>query len=1043
MKRFLYLFIINYKLSGLMILIFLLLGIMGIKNLKSETRPPVDFAKVSITTVYPGASPQEVEEMITDKIEDAIRGTEGIKDVASVSETGLSTITVRIDIDNFDTSKVADEIQRNVQRVQDLPADILDRPNFVKFNAKEIPIIEMALIGPNQNRERDRWVDELESLLEEDSGVANIRLSGYQNREFQVLLDPNRMKEHYVGISEVVEAIRRRNQNIPAGFIRIPENQKLVRVTGQIKSAQEMADIVVRSNFTGKRILINDIASIKDGKEDTTVIVQVDGQPATLITVSKKAHADAIQTINNINKLIEEFKNKLPKEFKLIEYNNEASRIADRLNIVINNALFGLIFVFIIMMIFLPGTLGAMASLSLPLALMGTVGFMYMWDINFNNITMLALIIAIGMLVDNSVLISENYARLRMEGISNQEAVLKAVHQFWIPLTATVLTTVVAFLPMLVTKGIMGQFIKWIPIMVSLALTMSLFEGFLLLPARLQFTIKHLQKYKIDNQGQRHTWFDGLKSRFENFMFTCIKKRYGILFLITVTLVASTLLNVKANRFELFPSEEVEYYFASFEAPITNTIEQTDLMARELSEKIRSLLKEDIRYIVARVGNMRIGTSGESKSGDYVGMLTVAIHSERAKALNPIKVLRSLRKIDRGPFNKLVFEVARNGPPVGQALSATFRSRNYDELKGIVREFKSEINTMDGVVDVDDNEIRGGPEFQLTPDYAAISRLKITTESIGVAMRTALQGAFASELTDNGKDFKLRVRYDDKNRATLDALKNTYIMEPQGRLIPLASIVHIEEKEGPAVRKHYNYKRSITITSDVDVEKITSIQLNAKARKIYKKLSSQYPSVTATFGGEEESTKESTSSLRNAMVIALISIFAILVFLFHSYLVSFLVLTTIPLGLVGVSWAFYFHQKPLSFLALIGVVGLAGVVVNSAIVLISYTNDLIKEGQKNVYRALALSSSHRLRAVIVTSLTTVGGLFPTAYGWGGHDPILVPMTMALAWGLVSGTLLTLIWVPCGYAIVFDLERFFTKSFEKMRSHSLQEKQQET
>ncbi|MCB9026286.1 MAG: efflux RND transporter permease subunit [Bdellovibrionaceae bacterium] len=1032
MSAFFNFFIQNYKLSGLMVLVLIFLGVIGVKNLKSESRPPVDFAKVTISTVFPGASPEEIEEMITSKIEDEIRGIEGIKDVSSVSETGQSNVSIRIDMDNFNTNKVADDIQRSVQRVQDLPADILDRPSFLKFNAKEIPIIEMAILGSNENRKRDQLADELESILEEDSGVSSIRLSGYQNREFQVLLDPQKMQKNYIGITEVVEAIKRRSQNIPAGFIRIPENQKLVRVTGQIKSAAEMADIVVRSNFSGKKVLIKDIAEIKDGKEDASIKVQVDGEPATLITVSKKAQADAIKTVENLNVLISRFESKLPQGYRIIEYNNEASRIADRLNIVINNALFGLVFVFVIMLIFLPGVLGAMASLSLPLALMGTLGLMYIWDINFNNITMLAMVIAIGMLVDNSVVISENYARLRMEGLDNKPAALKAVHQFWIPLTATVLTTIVAFLPMLVTKGIMGQFIKWIPIMVSVALSMSLIEGFLLLPARLQFTVNKLQKYKTNSNNQHQLWFDKLKNKFEYFMSSCIHKRYWILFLITVLLVSSVIINIKANRFELFPSEEVEYYFASFESPITSTIEQTDAMAKDLSFKVKKELGEEVNYIVSRVGNMRIGTRGDSKNGDYVGMLTIAIKPDRAKVLDPVKILRKLRSINKGPFTKLVFEVAKGGPPVGQALSVTFRSRNYAELKNIVQTFKEEIKEIPGVVDIDDNEIRGGPEFKITPDYEAISRLKITTEGIGIAMRSALQGAFASELTDNGKDFKLRVRYDDKNRATLNALKNTFIMEPQGRLIPLSSIVKIEEHEGPSVRKHYNFKRSITVTSDVDVEKITSIQLNNKAREIYKELSLKYPTVTVNFGGEEESTKESTSSLKNAMIIAIVSIFAILVFLFHSYLVSLLVLTTIPLGLVGVSWAFFFHQKPLSFLALIGVVGLAGVVVNSAIVLISYTNDVIKDGKLSIHEALSVASSHRLRAVLVTSLTTVGGLFPTAYGWGGHDSILVPMTLALAWGLVSGTLLTLIWVPCGYAIIFDIDAFFKRLFQKSK-----------
>ncbi|MEO0337521.1 MAG: efflux RND transporter permease subunit, partial [Pseudomonadota bacterium] len=340
-------------------------------QVKRESRPPVDFARVTITTLYPGASPEEVEELITMKIEDAIREVEGIKDVQSVSQPNRSTINVRIDMDNVKTSVVIDDLQRSIQRVTDLPAEVRDAPLFQEGNAKEIPILELALIGTNVGRKRDFLADDLKNKLEDQKGVSEVRLTGFRKREFLILVDPLALKRNYIGISEVTNAVRQRIPNIPAGYLRTPGNQKMVRVTGQVDRADQLEDIVIRSNFSGQKIRVRDVAKVEDGMEDSTTLVRVNGKPATLLTATKKAEADTIRTTQSLQSILKSTRSNLPKGFELITYNDEASRISDRLGIVINNALGGLALVLIILLVFLPGYLGLMASLSLPFAIMG------------------------------------------------------------------------------------------------------------------------------------------------------------------------------------------------------------------------------------------------------------------------------------------------------------------------------------------------------------------------------------------------------------------------------------------------------------------------------------------------------------------------------------------------------------------------------------------------------------------------------------------------------------------------------------------------
>ena len=1041
MKQIFNFFIDNYKLTFVFTAMLIVGGLMGLRELNSEAFPPVDFAIAKISTIYPGSSPEEVEEQITQKLEDEIRTLDGIRDMKSTSQSERSDIVVRIDMDNVDSRQVMDEIQRAVQRVGDLPPGILEDPVIDEVKSEEMPIIELGLAGPQKNRERDELADRLKDQLEDIPGVASVRLDGFQKREFQILLDPNRMRRLHVGIPEVLTAVQKRSQNIPAGYIRSSGEQNLVRVLGEVRSAEEMGEIVVRSNFTGQKIRVKDVADVKDGAEEGRSRARVNGEPATILVVRKKAKSDAIEVVDGISTQLEVFRKSLPSEYSVTIFNNEGSRIKDKLGIVVSNSVFGLILVLVILLIFLPGKMGVLTSLSLPLAILGTVSLAPSLGLAFNTITMLALVIAIGMLVDNSVVISENYARLRGEGIPPRKAAQQAVGQFWLPITATAMTTIAAFLPMLVTKGIMGEFIKYIPITVTVALLMSLFESLFILPARLQFSLTDKVdspeegEARLDPPQAKKEWFDSVKNRFIATMEWGIGRRYLVATLFGALLLGSLALAAFGNRFELFPAESVEIYLARIEASDTATLSETEALTAKVSNQVREKLSDlGLTNIAARVGFSSKGPDDpQTRNGDNVAMLGIYIDRDTARRQNTHLILDKLREIEKGSLKKLSFESVAPGPPVGKALNLTFRSNRYEELRSFADEMIAEISKIPGVTDVEDDEVRGVPEYAIQLDYERLASLRLDTQAVGLALRTALQGAVVSKLSLDGDEVDLRIRYGDSYRETIRALNQTEILEPSGNLIPLSTFAKITQSAGPSTRKHFDVQRAITITGDVNPEVITSVVLNAKAKKLYEQMQVNYPGVSSKFGGEEENTKESVDSLFSAMIVAVFGIFAILVFMFRSFLKPLLILSTIPLGLIGVSWAFFLHGKPLSFLALIGSVGLAGVVVNSGIVLMSYIDDVMAEGKLSLHDVLVKASATRLRAVIVTSLTTVGGLLPTAYGIGGYDALLVPMTLALAWGLVSGTLLTLVWVPCGVAILDDLEGLVARWRGKPRS----------
>ncbi len=1022
MGPFIRFFVGNPKLTITLSFMIFLSGIMGLFTLNREENPPVDFATATIVSIYPGASPDEVEEQITNKIEEEIRSVEGIRDVRSYSKSGRSSIVIRVEMDGYNTDKVMDDLQRSLQKAR-ITAKLRDPPIFTRINAKEIAVYEFGIVGSNENRKRDLFAEDLQDIVENMKGVAKVELTGHNDREFKILLDRKKMNLLQVGVEEVFSAVQRRNQDSPAGYIETDNERYLVRVRGRVKSIDEMADIVVRSNFNGQSILIKDIAETVDGMRDPEVIAKVNGQEATILSIKKMANADSIQVVEELQEPIKNFSKTLPEGYTIVAYNNEAERVDYRLNIVSNNALTGLVLVIVTLLSFLPGWAGIMSAITMPLAICATLGLMPIIGANFNVITMMAIVIVLGMLVDNSIVITENYARHRALGSSPKEAAFIAAHEFWMPISATALTTVAAFLPMLVTKGVMGEFIKWIPIVVTLTLLVSLFESFILLPARLQFTIK---KDLLAGEKQKANWFDPFVLKFEKLVRKALHHRYVVSLGIFGLLIASLLLTAFGNRFELFPKDSVEYYATRFEAPVYTPIDSVNRLAQGLEEKIKQAIgAEHVKAQTMKVGTSQFAIGDpQAKTANYVGMVFTVIKKDSAQDLDVAEVLKKMQSIPVEPFKIMTHEAVAGGPPVGKPLNVVFRSSSDSELKNMVDEIKKELQSLDGVFNIEDDIVISGTEYEIDLDHKMMARLGISTSSVGAVLRTALQGEIASELQIDGDNFYLMVRYEPEDRSSLDSLSNTTVMDPRGNHIPLRNFANIRKSEGPSDIKHFDYLRAVTVSADIKPEIISSSQINAKVAAMHKKLRDKYSKVALEFGGEEENTKESMESLANAMGIAIMGIFAILVFLYRGFIRPFLVFSTFFLGFIGVSVAFFLHNRPLSFLALIGVVGLAGVVINAAIVLVSFLDDSVtKDAATEEYLdQVANATSLRLRAIAVTTITTVIGLMPTAYGLGGSDQLLVPMTLALSWGLVSGTLLTLIWVPCIYAILNDIFR---------------------
>ena len=1019
-------FINNYKFTLILTAMTLLFGFTGTISLKSESFPSVEIGAVVITTRYEGATAEDIETKITKPIEEEIQKVAGIKLVKSTSQAGFSTIVTEVDIDKYSVSKVIADLQRAVDRTNGLPEDLKEKPLFTEVKSDEFPVIELAIIGDNMNRNRDVIADQLMEDLKDNKKVSSITKVGFAERQFNIYLQTAKLDQLHVSLQEVYQTLAMRNITVPAGEIKGSKDQKLIRIDGKANSVEEIERLVIRSNFSGQRILLGDVAKIIDDAEEATTISSHNGKPATFLIVTKKAGSDLIELAAEVNSVLLEYKKKYEPGFDFQIFSNEGTRVGNRLSVLFNNGWQGIILVVIVLLFLMPGKVGLVTAFSLPLAIAATMGFVQFMGFTLNTITIIALMIAIGMLVDNAVVISENFTRLRDEGFSVDEALLKTIRDLYPPVVATALATVAAFMPMLVTTGVMGQFIKAIPIVVTAALLLSLAESFFLLPTRLK-----LIGYKPQNNQsnlQNKDYLDRvLVPAFEKLMTWVVDNKYKTSVLYAAVLIFTFAMLIFANKLNLFPSNQTEVYIGRLEAPRGIRVEETQVRVNRYVQQIKEKMNTRALHIAAVAGESTVDPSDPKGAvGSNLAMIRIFVNQETQDRADTNDILAELRSVTSLEFERISFEALVNGPPVGDPVTVTFRSNDANELDQVVTHLVQHLSKQPGIFDTKIDDVFGEDEVMIEANYDTIARLGLTLNEIGQNVRMAIAGIDVGDTNLNNREVDYFMRLEESDRDSLEALKKLQIPDQQGNLISLSQVANLNIKNGAPQVKRYDGKRARTITANLNDDIITSIQANTVLLTEFEKIKDKFKTVTVVFGGEAEKTNESFQSLMNALILSLFGIFALMVLVFRSYTSPFIIMTTVPLGLTGVAISFFLHRMDLSFMALIGVIGLGGVIVNSGIILISFIEQMKADTKLELREILIKASSMRLRAVLATSVTNIVGLIPTAYGIGGVDYFIIPMAMALAWGLTTGTLFTLIWVPPAFGILEDLKLKFKR-----------------
>ncbi|MFH1460121.1 MAG: efflux RND transporter permease subunit [Candidatus Omnitrophota bacterium] len=1065
----------NSLFINLLSVLVLLIGLISMFTLNREAFPVIDFDNMAVHTYYPGAPADDVEKLVTTLLEKELKEVDNIEEMISVSRDGFSAISLEMNPDVNDTErrKIINDVQKAVDRVIDLPRGVEDRPVVLEINSKIFPVINIAVGGKVDEFILQEQVDILKEQLEEIKGVAKVTRTGYRDQEFWVEPDLEKMHLMHVSLEEIISALNKRNITVPGGKLKTDQEEFNIKTTGEFATKEEIEDVIIRANDIGNWLKIKDLALVRHTFEEETVINKSYGERAITLQVSKKEKGDAIDVADAAYKVIDEFKRSAPKDLYVKPYDDLSYYVKRRLNVLRSNGVIGFIFVVLILFAFLHARPALFTALGIPIAMAATLGLMHVMGITINLLTMFGLIIVLGMIVDDGIIISENVYRYIEKGLNPREAAIKGTEEVIAPVAATIITTIAAFFPLMYMAGMVGKFLRYIPLMVIVALSASMIEAFIILPSHLADFLKSKKNNGLDKKQDEQdakalivmtgifSIIGGIVSlmtknnplgamllialvgtgstllkkypilqyainKYKIMLEKALTYRYRITVVITIVLAVCLFIMIKVLPQTMFSSQGIEEFAVRAEAAAGTPLEKTNELMVPVEELIKSMPKEYLNTFVTTIGSIEAGRGmGDptAKSGSNVAQIHVFLTPMQERDKGPKQIIADLRpKLQKiKGFDKIYFYEFKQGPPVGRDIEFNIRGDDFNVLKQLSNELKDYMLGFEGVADVSDSYDIGNREFRVVIDKEKAAKADLGIEQIALSVRNAFEGGIATSIkkTKAEEEINVRVRIPDDARTSKKIFDKLLIPNDKGNLIPLSVIARIEINQGLRSITHLDGKRYLQLGATVDQKKIKTKDLIPKVLKYFKEIAAQYPGYTIRIGGEEKENQEAFRSLMIAFVIAVLCIFMILATLFNSLVQPFIVMMTIPFALIGVSIALLLHGLSLSLLAFIGIVGLAGVVVNDSIVLVDFINKLRQEGLSR-RDSIIQAGVIRFRPVMLTTLTTVAGLSTVAYGIGGFDPFLQPMALSIAWGLAFATGLTLIVMPCFYAIIDDI-----------------------
>ena len=1005
----------------------IILGLSALPKLQRDTFPVIPATEVEIRASYPGATPAEVEDSVCQRIEDTLDSVAGLREIRCDARENIAIATAQMyDGTNLDT--FFNDVKSQVEAITGFP-DKVEKASIIKLE-RTANVASIAITGEMSPQGLKAYAESVKRRLKRDRRIAQVRIQGFSDQTLVIELSAGALQRYGITLSDLRAAIERQSLDLPAGTMLTKSGDIIVRFVGQRRKEEELAHLVVISGKSGGRVRLGEIARIDTIFEHPEDKVLFNGRRAAFLEISKTYDQDSLKVMDAIKQNLERERAMAPKGVELAISTDVTSNIRDRLRILTSNGIQGLALVFITMWLFFSLRFSFWVTMGLPVSLLGAVYGMHALGYTLNMMTLVGLLVAIGLLMDDAIVISENIAAQLNQGKKSLEAAIDGVRQVMPGVLSSFFTTAMIVGPLAFLAGKMGDVLKYIPAVLLITLLVSLVEAFLILPAHLNHSMKHFHK---EGRSRFQQYFQQGFDWIRDAIFLPLVKKVTInpqlAMGMMMLLVLISLATIPAGilKYQAFPDLESDVIQARIILPQGTPLSRTEEIVARLVEALHTLDQEFAprqpqgQTLVKNISVLFNTNIDANESGAHLATVSTDLLPAGTRDGTVNEMLDRWRFLvgDLADVISLKFTDKERGI-AGKAIDLRIQGRKLETLKAASEEIKAFLATIDGLDDISDDLRPGKPEFRVHLKESA-GVFGITARAVADELRMAIYGNTSLEVLRGYETYALTIRLTDTDRDSLDDLLALRLRAPDGTLVPLGAVADIEQSRGYARIHRVNGQRTVTIQASLDTAKANAREImGLLSKRFLPSLKDRYPNVRFISQGQDKETAETGNSLQTNLLVGLIGVYLILVLQFRSYIQPLAVMLAIPMAFIGVVWGHLAMGLNLTMPSLIGLATLAGIVVNDNILLVGFIKERLRE-DIDVKTAAWLAAKDRFRPIMITSLTTLAGLLPLLTETSTQAQILIPLVASLAFGLLTATIASLFFVPAFFVFLDELQ----------------------
>ena len=1048
MRRAIEWFAQNSVASNLLMILILGGGLFMIPQIRMEVFPEFSADMINVSVVYRGAAPQEVEEAVNVRIEEAVQGLEGIKRITSTASENRGTVSVEA-LNGADIRKLLDDVKARVDAIDTFPEET-EKPIITEVIPRR-QVINIAISGPANERTLKTIGEQVRDDISAIPGITQVELSNARPYEISIEVSEDDLRRYGLTFDEVARAVRSYSIDLPGGSIRTQGGEILLRTKGQAYRGPEFEAIVLRTQTDGTHLTLGEVANVVDGFAETDQTASFDADPTVLVQVFRVGDQNALDITDKVKAYIAETNPRLPDGIKLTVWADFSRVLNGRLDLMIRNGRTGFILVFLVLTLFLRLRLAFWVALGIPISFLGAVAMMPSIDASINLISLFAFIVVLGIVVDDAIIVGENIYRHYQMGKRGLTAAIDGVREVYIPVIFAILTSIAAFSPLLLVSGSIGKIMQLIPQIVILALIFSLIESLFILPAHLAHS-----NMNSESDGKKESWWHrevGMRwQKFQDFFASglltfidkyyrpsvelALKLRYASLSVGIATLLLTVgLVGGGWIKFTFFPKIDADNVVAMLTMPQGTPPEVTQAAVKRLETtalQLRDQLEQDkpgsiFRHVLAAVGeqpfraaqNQNGGGAGASFSAAHLGEVNIELRPSEERSISSTELAQMWRELN-GPIPDAVeLTFSSSLFSSGEPINIQFSGPDYEELKVVSAKLKQKLAEYPGVIEITDSFRSGKQEVKLSLTREA-EVLGITLADLARQVRQAFFGEEAQRIQRGRDDIRVMVRYPESERKSLGNLEDMRIRTPDGKEVPFSVAAKADLGRGYAAIKRADRKKVINVTADVDTKIANANEVLADVTStVLPQLLADHPRIRFDLEGEQREQRETLGGLGQGFLGAMLIIYILLAVPFKSYVQPVIVMAAIPFGIVGAAWGHAILGMDLTIMSMFGIVALTGVVVNDSLVMVDFINQR-RESGLGIQKAIREAGAARFRPILLTSVTTFAGLSPLLFEKSLQAQFLIPMATSLGFGVLFATFITLILVPVLYNIIEDI-----------------------